>query len=432
MRCRILIILGVLAAVLGIAGGAAAVAGRLRYGDAGWYVHFGLDYRLSCGQAQARRGRFDRAEQIALSLDAAGAQDYAALLRGELYFREGKFHADAQDLDTAKPLLANAVQELNKVRGKGALRRQAAVLLGQCCVYLKDSAAAINALLFVLSEDPDNLEAHRGLAAVYYDQGAFQAAIRHLDKVAELAPDDGRPFSLQGAIYKDLEQYNQAIAAYQKALERDLPAANRVQHPAFIRLEIAECYVKKLQFTQALEVLQNLEPLAEDRAKAKALQAECLIPLERADEAKRLLDDALQHLDPDHPDLLRLRAKIYLTEKSPKVAAEMLEKALRIDRHDYQSRHLLVQAYRALGLKSDADYHQKLVDQTLKDMQELSRLNRLVLNSSRDAAVYLKMAELYEKLDRIELGRLARRAAAACPPLAKPPEVPGEKPVKSP
>src|SRR5262249_40474066 len=152
-------ILTALAVVLLLIGGGLAVVGRTVWGDVGWYFPWNNtpEYRLHCGQQALRQLDFERADGVALRLEADGYKDQAALLRGESYFRQGRRYADVNQLSTGAPMLVKALGEFNKIRDKGDLRLEAATYIGQCYLYLKQLAEAEQALLFVLSQQPNNV-----------------------------------------------------------------------------------------------------------------------------------------------------------------------------------------------------------------------------------------------------------------------------------
>lgn len=407
----------------GLVAAATAWRGQAQWGDARWYFTSDPNYRLRLGQAALRgsnpeEGR-DRADQITLLLEASGFKDHAALLRGETYFRQGKLYAEANDLAQAGPPLSRAVIEFNKIRDQGALRLQAAALLGQCFVYLKQANEARAAFEFVLSQDPDNIDAHRGLAAIYFDQGALRSALDHLGRVSELDLRDGRPHRLMGLICKDLEQFGPAVEAYREALSRDL----RGQDPNAVRKELAECLVKTTKYADALEILGQFEPSPEDAPMLEALTAECLHNLGRTSEAREHLDRSLREY-PNGLELLRLRAKLYMEDRDPAAAVPLLVRALELDRHDYASRYQLSLAYEALHQSAKAAEQQRLLKETQKQLDELTRLNQEASDKPFDRGTRLKLAALCDALDKPREAAMWRQAAAACPPSPEMPASP--------
>src|SRR5262245_11901812 len=150
---RWLLVAGV---ALGLAGGAAVR----------WYQTTRPEYQLRRGQEAVRRADFATARAAAGWLEAAGYRDHARLLRAALH------------LELDHP--GSAVAELNPIEAT-ELRVEGAALYGEWLVRHQTRPAEAERLLrFVLSERPDDLVAHRGLAAIYYDQGAWALAVLHL------------------------------------------------------------------------------------------------------------------------------------------------------------------------------------------------------------------------------------------------------------
>jgi tetratricopeptide (TPR) repeat protein len=399
----------------GVVAGGLAALGWIRWGAAGWYYHRDAAYRLRCGQEALRQGKSDRVDQIILLLEADGHKDQAHLLRGEMYVREGKEYAETQRPDLAEPSLHKAEVELNKIRDKGDLRLDAATLLGQTYFYLKRYTESERAFLFVLAIRPDQIDAHRGLASIYFNKASREESIRHLRRVAELDPQDGRPYQMMGHIYKILEDYPDAIDSYRKALERTFPERSRTQFHASIRQDLADCLVQTSQYAPALEILEQLQPSPQQVSQIDALRGQCLFALDRKAEATALLDQALAD-DPNCVELLRVRSRLHMDVKEWVKAVKLLEQALAQDRHDYISRLQLMQVYRSMGQTAKADEQQRLAEQTRAGFQELNDLSQQAMDRPNDAAVRLRAAQLCDRLDRTDLAAMWRQAAAACPP----------------
>src|SRR6266404_1841526 len=118
---RLLLSTMLLAGVLGLAGGALAMVGIARWGEAGWYYHYTPEYRLRCARQALRADDADRAHKIGLVLEADGYKDHVNLLRGEELFRHAKPSSDTGKMDGAGPVLHQAVSEFVKLRDKSTL-----------------------------------------------------------------------------------------------------------------------------------------------------------------------------------------------------------------------------------------------------------------------------------------------------------------------
>jgi tetratricopeptide (TPR) repeat protein len=384
--------------VLGRLSVAAAVLGLLGLGSAFWYRSTRPQNLLRQGQQALAQGDVEQAERFATRLEVAGHTDHAHLLRCELFFRVHDY--------------AKAVDEFNHIRDQGDILVEALALCGRWFLLeLHRPAEAERFLLLVVSRRPDHVDAHRGLATIYYDQHAWVPAVQHLLQWAELDPRDGRAHRFMGLIYKDLDQLTPAIASYEEALRRELalPVVEEVKE------ELAECLVAQSQYERGLALLEEAADRPTEVPKRMALRAECLWGLGRSSEATALLDSALAN-HPRVPELLRLRAKVYLHTNEPQAAIPLLERAVEIDRHDYAGRYLLAQSYQALGRSADAAEQRRLADQTKESLLQLTELIKKASEKPWDASVRKHLAETCQKLDKPDLAAMWIKAAATCPP----------------
>jgi tetratricopeptide (TPR) repeat protein len=372
---------------------AVAVAG----GVAAWRNHVSQpDYLLRQGETALHARDPDHAALLVDQLESAGHTDHACLLRGEIYLYRNRF--------------APALLEFNRIRDQGSLRRDAAAYSGQCLLQLKNPLEAMRCFEFVLSEQADQVECHRGLAVIYYDQGAMERALEHLQAVARLAPDDGRPHRLMGLIHKDMGQLALAIDSYREALKR-LPPDDSLRE---VQDELTETLVRNGDGQQALEALDSIDPRRALEPRMVALRAECLLMLARAPEARVQLDRALsQHAD--SIDLLKVRAKLHLQDGEGKQAVDLLEKVLKAQRHDVACRYQVIQGYQLLGQTDRAAAHKLQLEQSQTLIHEFSELGAEAEADPWNAELMLRLASACDKLDKPDLAAMWRRAAAACP-----------------
>jgi tetratricopeptide (TPR) repeat protein len=374
----------------------AALFGLLGIGAIFWYRSTRPEHLLRLGQQSLRKGDFSHAERLAVRLDHAGYKNHAHLLRCELYFRGH---------DSAR-----AVEEFNQTQDQEDLLVEASALCGRWFLLeLHRPAEAERFLRFVVSRQPDHIDAHRGLATLYYDQRAWIPAVLHLLKWAELDPQDGRAHRFMGLIYKDMDQPTPAVNSYEEALRRRLAAPVVLE----VKEELAECLVAQSHYERALELLDGCTDRAEKPAKLVALRGECLWGLGRNSEAQTLLDGALAKHS-RAPELLRLRAKIYLGTNDMQAAAPLLKRAVELDRNDYAARYLLAQAYQALNRSADATEQRRLADQTKESLLQLTELIKQASDKPWDGAVRIRLAELCRKLDKPNLAAMWMKAAAFC------------------
>jgi predicted Zn-dependent protease len=387
-RRYVLVRLFWLAGLLGLAGA----------GGAWWYHTTRPAYQLRKGQEALRRGDAEGAERWARTLEAGGYADHVHLLRSEIFLRHHR--------------LGQAVHELNQIsEANEEIRLQAGIILGLGFLSLNRLREAEHLLLYVVTRQPDHLNAHRGLAALYFDLGAKGLAVYHTREWVRLAPQDGYAHRFLGSIYSDFGDSNAwAIREFQEALRHPMsaPIVEKVKQ------ELAELLVRQTDYTQALQVLGDLDPSASDGPKAVELRAECLWGLGQTAELRALLDRELVNF-PSSVPLVRLHAQLLLGADRPKEAAASLEQALRINRQEHSLRYLLAQVYERVGRPADAA-EQRRISQTIQNLlSEMSDLSTKAMEKPWDAPLRGRLAEICEILDKPDEAAMWRKAAAACP-----------------
>lgn len=360
-----------------------------------WYRLTRPEYRLARGEEAVRAGDWKAAEEYAARLESGGRLAYAHLLRGEVY------QAQAQP--------DRALAEFNQVRDDGPIRVRAAAASGKCLIQLGNLAEAARVLTFVVDEQPNHVEAHRGLAVIAYDLGQMATAVEHLEAVAKLDPADARPHRLIGLIYKDLTQLEQAAAAYREALRRGLSPAVADE----VRVELAEVLARQGFHAEGLETLGADPPADSPPNPARpVVRAECLRGLGQRGEAAEVLDRALAATPT--AEAYRLRGQLYLDDDGTAGAVRALERAIGLAPADYQSHYLLAQAYAAAGRKDEAAKTAARAEDLRKDLDLMTKLARDAIDQPWDPVVRLQLSELAERLRKPELAAMWRSAAAAC------------------
>lgn len=231
---------------------------------------------------------------------------------------------------------------------------------GQILYKMGRQPEAIGPLEDAIERQEDNIEAHRWIASCYYDLGVAPVVREHLNRVAELAPEDARPFRLIGLMHKDFEHYDEAITAYQEALRRTNPPVNQAE----VMLELAECQVKLRQFSDALHSLGLCEPSAQ----RDVLQAECHLALGNLPLAQKHLSVALAE-DPSSLSALLLSASLDLEANDVEAAVNTLRLICKRYPRDYIARYRLSQALRRLG-RADEAQEEAAVAEKIKEMRD--------------------------------------------------------------
>jgi tetratricopeptide (TPR) repeat protein len=326
-------------------------------------------------------------------LAAPGFASQGRLLRGLLFIREGG--------------LVEALNELQHAARDRETAVEALTSAAECYYLLGQHVQAIERARAAIQRDADALDARRWLASACYDLGATDQAVEQLKIVAEKAPHDSRPDRLLGLIYKDNEQFTDAVAHYREALRRDPGQPDRQS----ILTELAESLVKVGRFDEAQEVLQQCPRTAA----TLTLQAACDENLGRPQDARERLQAALA-LDSQSLAARLQLGPLLLIEGRPADAVAVLEEAVRAAPHSSQAHFLLSQAYAGQGERAKADDQMQRMRETKAVEREFTDLHEAAAANPADADLRYRIGSLARQLDKWELARLWFRAALAIDP----------------
>ncbi len=318
---------------------------------------------------------------------------HAHMLRGMLFLEIGKYAA--------------AVVEFQLASDSPTTRIQALTRSGEAFYRMRRFVDAEQVLLQVLEQDENNSDARRWLASAYYDLGSMALALEHLKIIGDTNPQDGRPFRLRGRIGKDFQHYGEAIVDYREALRRSLPDSEREA----VILELADCQIQQLRYSEALETLQK----AEASAKALSLQSACLAALGDTAQATRKADEALA-LSPELVPAILTRTAIDLEAGRPENVIGMLEKAAAREPGNFDILFQLVKALRQAGRNSEADSKSARLAELEQLAEEFSRLNAAAFRNNDDANLRFRLGQIAHQMDRPELARLWLEASLAITP----------------
>ncbi len=349
---------------------------------------------LQNGRKALAAGDSALAKQSLDKLERLGATDQALVLRGEMRLKGGN--------------PSGAISLLNQVKDQGEIRREAIAITGQCFLEMRKLRDAERAFAFVLSESPTHVDAHRGLAAVYFDQGALLKALQHLEEVARLDSTDGRPYRMMGYIHSDLDRRAEAVTSYREALRRGLNGRAEAE----VREELAEQLVGLGRHQEALEVLGTSKTEKESE-RAIRLRGEAEWAAGNTSAAVARIDQGLTNY-PDSPALLRVRGRLHSESAEWGAAAVSFERAIAQDPSDLTALHQLATVYDRLGKTGDANRIRLKHQQIKEDLLLLTSLNREADARPWDMEVREKLAAVCDRIGKQDLAEMWRRSAAAC------------------
>jgi len=289
---------------------------------------------------------------------------------------------------------------------------QATLLASECLVRLGDNRTAELALATLVTRQPDNLDAHRYLAAIYVDVNAKSLAIPQLREWIRLDGNDPRPYRWLSQMTRRSEiGYTEAIEAHRKLLQLNLNEAER----AAVAQELAEIQIDKLAgYQQGLETLTEVPKAFQNQPSYVLLQAECLLGLGKTQEARELIDGLLKA----HPTLssaLLFRAKVYLQEDQPKLAIGLLEKLLSRFPYDTRARQTLMVAYGSIGNERQVAEQKQFLDKLQAQVRTVETLQRVAAKEPWNGLARLEIANLYSGINYSEALAWIRSALASNP-----------------
>jgi len=253
-----------------------------------------------------------------------------------------------------------------------------------------DNVQAVQKLEQAIREDKRFWYAYSVLGEVYEKMEDYPSSIASYEKATEINPDSLKDFMNLGRVHKIMNELAKAVEAYARACEIDpnhLPA----------HIKTAKCYVELEDYDNALNYSQRAERIDPNVAEVQLLLAEVHQWREDFDAAissyKRVLE-----LDSANPEALTFLALAYIRTEYYEPAKELLtlaimvqpdnarahkylgycllklnavdeaivayEKALAIDRNDWETFRSLGVAYMLKAMSTDdEDMKAKAVEQ---------------------------------------------------------------------
>lgn len=342
------------------------------------------------GLERVSRGDIVSAREMIRSLHANGAPEMALLVQARVLL--------------AKGFLQPAIDSLEDVEGGADIVKMKLLVQGEAAYRMGQHSETEAALIEVLAIDSQCVDAHRLLAASYYDIGAVHAAIHHLTQTAQLSPRDPRPHRLLALIHKDYELFDEAIPLYKESLRRGPDQPDRDD----LLFEMASCQVKMRQPREALNTLA----MGRDGVHENVLRAECQLGLGDIEEARTLIVKVTKN-EADNLDAMVLLGTILLEDGDATGAAEVLLRASTKYPKDYLCHFKLAQAFTKMERLDDARQEREIAEQIRTLRKEFAELHQVAWDNPEDPKVRLRLAALAAELLRPDLEQVWLHAAAA-------------------
>ena len=176
-----------------------------------------------------------------------------------------------------------AIEVLEPMRGRGV--DDAAVLAHLSLAYGRSGQLerAFETLREGFADAPDHFRYHNALANLHYEQDDVERAIAHLRRSVEIAPEQTWPYERLGALSMQQERYDDALAAFDKALDYGIEEPEKLLYTTALLEGMAE------RWEPAIARLQRAVGLHAAFTKAYVALGRSLAEAGRFEEAREAL-----------------------------------------------------------------------------------------------------------------------------------------------
>ena len=283
----------------------------------------------------------------------------------------------------------------------------ALALAGEILFKTGDSKNAEGVLKAAIEADPKTPDPHRWLAAYYYDVGAMDDALFHLNQVAELDSSDPKPLRMRGMILADFERHAEAIKAYELALKRELTNQLRME----IHLELAKSLLAAREPQKALGYLKELPSIAA----VESSRGEAYLAIGDLAGAEKAIETALS-LDPSDARALMMKANLSREQGDIDQSVATLEKAIALHPYEFDFRFHLMSAYNRQGNKEAAAEQRVAMDRLRNLRTRFTELHHQSMQDRTSAAIRHELGVTAEALGKFEMAVSWYQAALALDP----------------
>lgn len=347
------------------------------------------------GLKAARLGNVRRLQECRETL--AASQDFfphSQILLGFEHRSHGRFD--------------EALVSFSKGQKDIATREVSFLQAGLICYELKEYREAIQLLGKVVKWNPDDLMAHRMLAAAFYDIGAMNQSLDEIAAVIRLAPEDYRPHYMKAEILKDYEQFQVAASAFEAGAEL-APSGSEGEHD--VRTGWSECLLRLGRHEEALAALQPLQlsPVVAVR------RAEAYYFLRKYEISRRLLEPVL----PDRifdVDAVTLAVRLYEQEENYSAGMRLIQEALDVQPKNVRLLSSAADVFGAGGQREQATEFRELAAELAELQQEFSELHQAAVQDLDDAGLRVRLAEIAVRLGKPKIARTWLEAAVGMEP----------------
>jgi len=308
------------------------------------------------------------------------------------YFALSKLNSGNGNLAEGLKLMKKA---LDYNRDSSEIHMELAMLLGN----IGKSQEAVKYAQEASRLDPKDPAPHWVLARIYLNtrlslDGEFEKAVRELETIRELDPQNGNVYYALGGAYFELNEPGKAIQAYEKF-------QNIIKDTDSGYVEIARYYYANKNTEKTIEYLKKALLLQPESIDSLNFLGEIYTELRRIQDAIPIYRKLVQEID-DNQNLKRYLASLLYEEGEYQEAGDLMEEVLEIEPTNNEARLLLGRIYIEQNEYSKAiEIFRDLLESNPSEIDLYIYLSQIYLQAKRfpEAENILQQAEKIESGD---------------------------------
>ncbi len=265
---------------------------------------------------------------------------------------------------------------------------------------------AIRWLGLASSADARWVDARKWLAVACYESGERRRCLQILEEVVAIDPGQTDVWYAMALVHQENLDLEEAFTAFEKAIARPPWNYRALLEGARTALELG-------RNEQCEEWLGRL-PANYQVARQSVVRAGLLIRLNRMEEARRLLDEAIRQSSDSPADLLAHSALLNQAGGNLAEAESQFSQALAKQPQNADWHYQRATVRRMLGKKEESKADFDMAASIRSRIMEMSRLNDEAEEAPLDARIRLKIGQIAESLEMKELATGWYKAALAC------------------
>jgi len=214
--------------------------------------------------------------------------------------------------------------------------------LGERYLARNDTSKALEQFLKALEIYPDDPYLHYDLALTYDMKGVLDKAEHHLKEAIELKPDYSDAYNYLGFVYFRQGRVNEAIEAYNRALDNLL-----YMNPQEAHLNLGVAYLSLKEYQKAQAHLEEAIRIVPTFVPAYNSLGKAYEGLGQYDKARRAYEKALE-LNPEYADAYLNLGKLLYRSGERQKAIESFDRVIRLEPGSDRAQEAL-RYLRALG-----------------------------------------------------------------------------------